>query len=581
MSERTYQSNAVALAVKAINQGLSAIVVLPTGSGKTYVGRDVLSQIRDRKVLWLAHRQELLTSAKKIISEPVDFRSVQQGVNAEKTYDLIVTDEAHRSPAPSYKAFYDFYPSAVRLGFSATPERLDGLSLSGCFDIMIQPEGATVSRLIDDGWLSPITFYAPNPSDGLLGNDTRRALPEYKKYCDGLRGVVFCASNAEAEEVRDLYSKSGIAAVALSDKTSPLVRQRIFADWIDGRISVIVNCELFVEGIDLPNVEFVQILRRTNSRRMYFQMIGRGMRPDCPCRVLDHTDNWDRLGLPTDDIIYGLDTQNPATGTKSRMIRTASGLLVPTGEKTGVYKSAALVKIEEWAGKQQAAIEMKRADPATTTTAVASVLGVSSGTVNKWWRLANLEISTRQYAADVQQVAIEMKRAEPSLTTNLAAKRLGVSRDTVLKWWRAAGIAVASQDLDPEMIEQIISLKRDNPNISSTKAANQIGVSSATILKHWAKAGYESRSQKMRRVKLEILDLRSKNPEILIVDLSKRFNVGTDTIAKWLKGQNNKGRAIAAEIRAEIIAAKAANPAETQKNFRKDLASALPLFAKS
>jgi DNA repair protein RadD len=366
---RYYQQKSKDAAVAALVGGLRTLVVMPTGSGKTIVARAIVDEYLDqgKSVLWLAHRIELLNQARNTIGRSLSIQSVQ-GFKRDDDYDLIVTDEAHHATAPQYREIYAQYPNAHKLGLTATPERLDGTGLGAEFDVMVQE--ANVETLIADGHLADIRYFVPEftiDTDGVAskrGDYDKTALSkrarspmaiadaigEYKTHAEGRRGIVFCLDRAHTQDVTAAYVVAGYRAVWVDGKLSKKERVKVFEDWAAGVIDIICNCELITEGLDIKDVDFVQVLRPTQSRSLYFQMVGRGMRPSrLTLHVLDHTTNWDDIGLPSQHHEYKLTDEvgkNSAIGNRTRMERSESGKLIDTGEKIEDYRSARLVALD-------------------------------------------------------------------------------------------------------------------------------------------------------------------------------------------------------------------------------------------
>ena len=357
--DRWYQVQSYEQALISLKEGKRPIVCLPTGSGKTRVAQKIATDYvaHGKRVLFTAHRSELVNQAARSMPD-IETCTIQSSGLA-RDFDLIIVDECHHATAPSYKRLIKNNPRALILGLTATPTRLDGKSLKGQFDEIIQV--AKTSELIEQGYISGIRLFAPDiliqigkytRDDLNLANTDRfndLAVTEYLKIAKGLKGVVFCIDRAHAHAVAASYRKSGIRAVSLDGVTPTDVRVDIDRRWAAGDIDVICNCGLYTEGIDLRDVDFVQILRPTDSLVMYFQMIGRGMRQGGEMILLDHTDNWQHHGLPSDDYVFTLhpeDGKMCASNSKERthLTRGEDGEVFDTGRPIVDYRLVEVLK---------------------------------------------------------------------------------------------------------------------------------------------------------------------------------------------------------------------------------------------
>ena len=317
---REYQKESVKEVSFSLSRGLRTLLCLPTGAGKTLVAKEIVDEYLDAglTVLWITHRCELKSQVLGVFGENARFEvCLVKSRSSLKKVDLIVVDEAHHSAAPSYRSHFKQFPKAKVFGLSATPVRLDGKSLKDYFDIIIQPRSALTSALINQGFLADIELFVPDSTElNLCGEvianslNVRKSVLDGLKFIEGRKGITFCVNKAHALAVAEEFQRNGIEAEAIDSETPYDDRMKLADRWNENKIQVIVNCELYTEGSDLPGVDFVQILRPTESLSLYFQMIGRGMRPGPPMRLLDHTSNWKTIGLPKDDFIFTLDAGN-------------------------------------------------------------------------------------------------------------------------------------------------------------------------------------------------------------------------------------------------------------------------------
>lgn len=340
---RDYQIDCIQRTRDAIRIGYRRpLLVLATGAGKTVIASHIMysAMQRGRRVLFLAHRRELInqTSAKLdecgvshgvIMSQhPRAMPALNVQVAAIPTLirrtpppaDLVITDEAHHVGAATYKKLLDNYPDAVSLGLTATPYRLDGRGLDDHYDTLI--EGVSTRKLIEDGWLVPAITYASDKPDlnGVAvtaGDFNRRQLgaamdrpklvgnlvKTYRSKADGLTAVYFAASIEHSLHIVQQFRESGISAEHLDGKTSVDERAGTLERLRAGETTVVSNYGILTEGYDLPRIGCIGIARPTMSRGLYVQMVGRGLRKDGSkdaCIVLDHAGCCHRHGFIDD-----------------------------------------------------------------------------------------------------------------------------------------------------------------------------------------------------------------------------------------------------------------------------------------
>jgi len=441
MKDYWYQKDSYEQAIEHLSNGKRPIVCLPTGSGKTRVAQKVAADYvaQGKRVLFTAHRSELVNQAARSMLD-VESYTIQRSEDL-RGFDLIIVDECHHATALSYKRLIKNNPKALTLGLTATPARLDGKSLKGQFDEIIQV--AKTSELIEQGYISGIRLFAPEiliqsgaytRDDLNLANTDRfndLAVSEYLKIVKSLKGVVFCVDRAHAHAVAASYRKSGVRAVSIDGATPTDVRAGINRRWAAGEIDVICNCELYTEGVDLPDVDFVQILRPTESLVMYFQMIGRGMRQGGEMILLDHTDNWQTHGLPSDDYVFTLHPEKGrscASTSKERtqLERSEDGEVLDTGRPIVDYR---LVEMDGWQCKKELAREMVN-EGVLNKSQISKTLGVSRTKVSNWFPEYRMKVDNTELRNKTQTLV-----NEGVLNKSQIAKTVGVSQTTIRAWF--------------------------------------------------------------------------------------------------------------------------------------------------
>ncbi|MEU7044045.1 DUF3427 domain-containing protein [Streptomyces varsoviensis] len=310
------------------------LLVAATGTGKTvmaaldYKELKRQSQGRDLTLLFVAHRQEILKQSLRTYQEvlvepnfgellvggenPKDWTHVfasVQSLNARPLerfapdhFDVIVIDEFHHGVSPTYQRILDHFKPAELLGLTATPERMDGRNVQDeFFDGRIAAEMRLWEALEND-LLSPFHYFGVADSTDLEGLTWKRGAydtGELDKLFTGnhararlivkavqdkvtdpgsMRALGFCVSVAHAHFMADFFRQAGLNAKALDGTSSPAERAQVLRELRDGKIQVIFSVDLFNEGLDVPDVDTLLLLRPTSSATVFLQQLGRGLR---------------------------------------------------------------------------------------------------------------------------------------------------------------------------------------------------------------------------------------------------------------------------------------------------------------
>jgi DNA repair protein RadD len=305
---RPYQERAIADLRAQYQAGKRApVLVLPTGAGKTVVAAEVIrsSIARGNRVLFLVHRQELLTqSVSKLEAAGVtDLRIIQAGnclgspmapvavasiptltrwTERQPEASLVIVDEAHHVVAETWRRLADHYSASLLLGLTATPQRADGKPLGDIFDSIVV--GATVAELVEM-WrtdhikgLVPCRVYAP-PQELETGKMALDPVEAYQKHGGNQRAVVFCVSIQHAEQCAEKMNAAGIRTGVVHGKLSPETRKRNLAALDAGDLDAITSCHVLTEGWDSPKVAVCILARKPQHTGLYLQMAGRVLRP--------------------------------------------------------------------------------------------------------------------------------------------------------------------------------------------------------------------------------------------------------------------------------------------------------------
>jgi len=297
-----------------------AMVIAATGLGKTFLS--AFDSIPFRRVLFVAHREELLIQAQNAFSKvrPSDrsqllirgehldlsahlvFASIQTLAGERNHnllpvghFDYVVVDEFHRAAAKSYEALFDLEYSFL-LGLTATPFRMDNRDLLALCDSNVAYQ-INVLDAISLGWLCPFHYrgiydatdyskalfrngrYSLTSLTKLLNNSTRNALVlgEYRKSGSN-HALGFCTSITHSQSMADYFNANGVASISLTSRSPRTERQQAINRLIEGDLKVIFTVDLFNEGVDIPRVDLVMLLRPTESVTVFLQQLGRGLR---------------------------------------------------------------------------------------------------------------------------------------------------------------------------------------------------------------------------------------------------------------------------------------------------------------
>lgn len=319
----------------------SVMVQMPTGTGKTHVLAAVVSSFLTdgKRTVWIvAHRRELVAQIEETVAKYgtsltdgcIRVMSIQW---LTRHYDdvvekpeLVIIDEAHHAQARTYRILWSRCPEAKFLGLTATPCRMGRSGFTDLFDSLVC--SWSVAEFIRKGWLSSFDYvsiransreqrlidslekrgadgdYQIREMNDVLNRHTsiERLYRSVLEYADGKKGIVYAVSIDHARNIAAYYSGKGLDAAAIDSHTPTAERGRMVEDFKTGRIKVLVNVDVFSEGFDCPDVEFVQMARPTLSLAKYLQQAGRGLRKSTgkeTCVLIDNVGLYRVFGLPT------------------------------------------------------------------------------------------------------------------------------------------------------------------------------------------------------------------------------------------------------------------------------------------
>ena len=343
-----YQEDMKERIEKALRLHRSVMAQMPTGTGKTYLLTAVIDSFVSNnpmeKVWIVAHRRELVSQIDETVRKfhsysasntssllsSVKAMSIQWLIRhyneIEEEPGMIVIDEAHHALAKTYKEMWERFPKAKFLGLTATPCRLNGKGFTDLFDVLVL--SWSVPEFISKGRLATYDFvsiksdgvtqrlidslqkrgadgdYQNKEMDMLLNKkpSIERLYRSLEEFGKDRKGIVYAINISHAQKITKLYQEHGVKAIAIDSKTPATERQQDIEAFKKGDIQVLVNVDIFSEGFDCPDVEFVQLARPTLSLAKYLQMVGRGLRVakgKKNCVIIDNVGLYRVFGLPS------------------------------------------------------------------------------------------------------------------------------------------------------------------------------------------------------------------------------------------------------------------------------------------
>lgn len=300
------------------------LVISATGTGKTYLAGFDVQQFHPQKMLFIVHREQILNKAKesfqKIIGGPDSDYGILSG-SAKETqakylfatiqsisrdrylqefdpefFDYILIDEVHKAGAASYRKVIDYFEPDFLLGMTATPERTDNFNIYQLFDYNIAYE-IRLQEALEEDLLCPFHYFGVSDyeKDGQVIDETTdlqylvnqervgfllEKINYYGCSRNDPKALVFCSRKEEARELCQLFQERGVPAAYLTGDHTIDEREDVVKQLEDGLIHYIFTVDIFNEGIDIPKVNQVIMLRNTQSSIIFIQQLGRGLRKD-------------------------------------------------------------------------------------------------------------------------------------------------------------------------------------------------------------------------------------------------------------------------------------------------------------
>ena len=323
-----------------------ALVISATGTGKTILAALAARQANPNRMLFIVHREQILDKAmqefQRVLEKPARLfgklagstkqldrkyvfatvqslsrRSTLQSIDPED-FDLVIVDEVHRAgPAKGqYETVLEYLKPAFMLGLTATPERMDGRDIYKLFDYNV-PYEIRLQQALENKMLAPFNYYGVHDfidAEGKKDFDPSKLaqlvadervthiirMLEIYGYKRGVKGLMFCSSIAEAQQLSKLFNKASVNGrplhtLVLTGEDDPTTREDAVEQLEAGQLDYILTIDIFNEGIDIPSVNQVVMLRPTKSSIIFTQQLGRGLRTapgKSHLRVIDFIGNY-------------------------------------------------------------------------------------------------------------------------------------------------------------------------------------------------------------------------------------------------------------------------------------------------
>src|SRR5699024_166844 len=298
-----------------------SIVVSATGTGKTYLSAFDVRRYKPKRMLFVAHREQILEKAKEDYQQLLGGLSRKFGILsgakresdtcyvfatiqtlAKETtlnefnsndFDYIIIDEVHKAGAESYNKVIDYFKPKFLLGMTATPERTDDVNVFELFDYNVAYE-IRLQDALEADMLCPFHYFGVTDIEinGSVIGDTSlfsnlvteervnhilERINYYGYSGNSVKGLIFCSRKDEAKELSRAFNKRGLRTVALTGNQTQKERLSAINSLESGHLDYILTVDIFNEGVDIPCVNQIVMLRQTQSSIVFIQQLGTGL----------------------------------------------------------------------------------------------------------------------------------------------------------------------------------------------------------------------------------------------------------------------------------------------------------------
>lgn len=328
---RDYQLKTIEQVYSSMKHGHKRIIIQqPPRTGKTVIMAEIARRTTSKgnHIMFLIHRKEVLSQAmttfkqqnvKMNLATMGMVQSLTRHVSELTAPQLIFVDEAHHALAKSYRRILDSFPNAYVLYFTATPIRTGHDQLDQIADDIIV--GKSIQWLTEHHFLAPFHYYglgdidrsklrkqngdysSSSMDEALSHQIYGHIVEQYQRLASGKQAVVYCHSIGSAKKVTEQFREANITAEEIDGNTDQTIRDKLVQQFRDQQLMILVNVNLFTEGVDLPNVDCVIMARPTSSLALYLQFSMRCLNPrkGKTAIIIDHVDNFLNFGLPDND----------------------------------------------------------------------------------------------------------------------------------------------------------------------------------------------------------------------------------------------------------------------------------------
>lgn len=316
---RSYQVDVADRAHADFESGARSVCAqLPTGAGKTPIIADISKRCEESgtRVGIVVHRDNLMKqTCEKLDQFGVRYSIVAPGRThfgdaisvcsamtlvrrlARHEFDLLIEDECHHGVSPTWRKISDAWPECRVLGFTATPQRLDGRGLGEVFEKLVL--GPSIRNLMEEGYLTTADAYGAEHLANLADVRTTAgdynikdleealdrseivgdAVSHYTHLCPGSPAIAFCTTIEHSKHVAAAFETAGYRSTCVHSKMPISEIRSAIAGLSDGRVQVLTSCDLISEGLDVPGATVAILLRATKSLIVFLQQCGRVLRP--------------------------------------------------------------------------------------------------------------------------------------------------------------------------------------------------------------------------------------------------------------------------------------------------------------
>lgn len=308
-----------------------ALLISATGTGKTYASAFGVQRLQPKRILFIVHREQILKQAMDTYEKVFGTKAHTMGILSGNTtdasikdrdfifatiqtisrdhtlnsfsknaFDVVIIDDAHRTGGATYQKVMNYFkPKYLYLGMTATPERSDNFNVYELFDYNIAYE-IRLQHALEDRLLCQFHYFGiadlkvddesvkTQDFSWLISNNRVEHVMDYAKYYghsgDRIKGLIFCSTVKEAEKLSEAFNKKGWRTLALSGANTQQEREEAIKRLCDDnvpeseRLDYILTVDIFNEGVDIPDINQVIMLRPTESPIIFVQQLGRGLR---------------------------------------------------------------------------------------------------------------------------------------------------------------------------------------------------------------------------------------------------------------------------------------------------------------